>query len=161
MSKKVETALVWIKQILEDNQVPYQIVGGLAARIHGGTRPVADIDLYIPRESAEQLMPHVQAWFSKPLTHYREGGWDLEYCQLIYQNQKIEIGLSPGTQIQDGKTGQWIELTTDFASSEMGEYQGISVPVIPVADLLAYKILLDREVDRIDIRELSNSRIPG
>jgi len=155
MSVKVKNALVWLKGILESNNTPYQIVGGFAAHIHGGTRPVADIDLYIPRQFASEILPSVEAYISKPLTHYREGAWDLEYMQLIFAGQKIEIGLSPGSKIQDRATGEWVELQTDYSTSVIGEYKGIAVPVIPIADLIAYKALLGREVDLIDIEELT------
>ena len=61
---------------------PFQIVGGLAATIHGGSRPVADIDLYIPKEFAESVLPSVGNYISKPLCHYVEHGWDLDYLRL-------------------------------------------------------------------------------
>jgi len=158
MSEKVVNSLVWLKRILEEHEVPFQIVGGLAAKIHGGSRPVADIDLYIPKELAENILPSVSNYISKPLTHYVEYGWDLEYCQLIYQGQKIEIGLSPGTKIFNAITSEWIELVTDYSRSVVTSYEGVEVPVIPVSELIAYKSLLNREVDLIDISELTHSR---
>lgn len=155
MSTKVVAALAWIKQILEAHQVPYQIVGGLAATIHGGQRPVADIDMYMPPQAADKIMPAINAYISKPLKHYREGQWDLEYCQLIYKQQKIEIGLSPGTKIYNPAEQVWLNVKTDYQQSVQGKYQNIEVPTIPVQQLIAYKKLLGREVDLIDITELS------
>ena len=160
MSLKVVNALVWIKGILEGKNTPYQIVGGFAAHIHGGSRPVADIDLYIPKEFASEILPSVQNYISKPLTHYVEGAWDLEYFQLIFQEQKIEIGLSPGTKIFNSNVDEWIELDTDYSKSIIGTYKGIEVPVIPIPELLAYKALLGREVDLIDISELTGRSAP-
>ncbi len=154
MSDKVYNALLWIKDILEKERVPYQIVGGLASRIHGGSRPVADIDLYIPGECSYRVLAHVDSYISKPLTHYVEGAWDLEYFQLIYRDQKIEIGLAPGTRILNRNNGEWVELKTDFGSSVKASWRGVELPLIPVRELIRYKSLLDREVDRIDIAEL-------
>ena len=57
MSLKVVNALAWIKEILEGQKVPDQIVWGLAANIHGGQRPVADIDVYVPPEAVSKIMP--------------------------------------------------------------------------------------------------------
>ncbi len=94
MSEKVIVALKWLKGLLETECVEYQIVGGLAATIHGGSREIADIDLYIHNVDASKILEHVSQFISKPLSHYAEYGWDLEYFQLVYQNQKIEIGLS-------------------------------------------------------------------
>lgn len=155
MSKRVRNALLWLKDILDSQQVQYQIVGGLAATIHGGSREVADIDLYIHKADAGKILPLVSAYLSKPLTHYVEGSWDLEYFQLIYQMQKIEIGLSPGTKIKSAESGEWVELKTDFSQSITGSYLGVEVPTIPVAELIRYKRLLGREVDLIDIDELT------
>jgi len=155
VSDRVRAALLWLKDILDRNQIEYQIVGGFAAFLHGGSREIADIDLYINKSDSEKLLPEVCQFISKPLTHYVEEGWDLEYIQLIYFSQKIEIGLSPGTKIQS-TNGAWIELTTDFETSVVRSYKGIEVPVIPVDKLLEYKRILGREVDLIDIAELEH-----
>lgn len=41
MYNKVTRALIWLKNILESEQVEYQIVGGLAATIHGDDHDIA------------------------------------------------------------------------------------------------------------------------
>ncbi|PSU33814.1 MazG-related protein [Photobacterium lutimaris] len=155
MSEKVKHALVWLKDILDSQQVQFQVVGGLAATIHGGSREVADIDLYISKADANKILPLMSSYISKPLTHYIEGSWDLEYFQLIYKGQKIEVGLSPGTKIKAAGKGEWVELSTDFSQSVVGSYLGVEVPTIPVVELIRYKRVLGREVDLIDIDELS------
>lgn len=158
MSTRVKVALEWLKGILDSQQVQYQIVGGLAATIHGGSRDVADIDLYIHSSDADKILSQVAPYVSKPLTHYVEGNWDLEYFQLIYQAQKIEIGLSPGTKIKSSEDGLWHTLETDFSKSVIGHYQSIEVPVIPIDELVRYKRLLGRVVDLIDVQELMKIR---
>ena len=155
MSNNVTIGLLWLKSILDQNEVPYQIVGGMAATIHGGTRPVADIDLYISKVNVGSVLPSVRKYISKPLGHYVEYGWDLEYFQLIYQGQKIEIGLSPGTKLYDKKSDEWYSLVIDYRQSVMGSYEGVEVPVMQIPELITYKSILDREVDRIDIMELN------
>jgi len=155
MSEQVKCALSWIKGLLERQSIEYQVVGGLAAFIHGGTRDVADIDLYIPKEKVNRILPLVSTFISKPLTHYVEHGWDLEYFQLIYRGQKIEIGLSPGTKIFQPSSNSWQELAICYERSVAGDYYGINVPTMPVAELVSYKHMLAREVDLIDIAQLS------
>lgn len=154
MSKSVRNALVWLKQILDEQHIAYQIVGGLAAKIHGGTRAVADIDVYIGKKDAEKLLPHIENFVSRPLAHYIENGWDLEYCQLIYQSQKIEIGLVPGTKICGVDSTDWVDLDIDFTRSVERDYLGVTVSVMPKSELIAYKRILGREVDLIDAEEL-------
>ncbi len=156
MSNKVEKALRWIVSLLKLEKIQYQIVGGFAAHLHGGSRAVADIDLYITQEDADKLLPHVLPFVSKPLQHYREEGWDLEYFQLIYHSQKIEIGLSPATKIYSSESNQWIDLPINYQSSVHKSYCGIEVFVMPIQDLVAYKSILARDVDWIDINELTS-----
>ncbi|EOW3978505.1 MazG-related protein [Vibrio parahaemolyticus] len=160
MNDKVKVALKWLKDLLEAEGVEYQIVGGLAATIHGGSREIADIDLYIRNSDANKVLARVSKFISKPLTHYTEYGWDLEYFQLVYQNQKIEIGLSQNTKIRSALDGSWHELKIYFSESVVKLYQGIELPVIPVHRLVEYKRILGREVDLIDIQELTLSSAP-
>ncbi|MCJ2376387.1 MazG-related protein [Vibrio sp. ZSDZ34] len=155
MRNKVKIALEWLTEILDSQQVQYQIVGGLAATIHGGSRPVADIDLYIHQADADKLLKQVGPCVSKPLKHYVEGAWDLHYVQLIYQSQKIEIGLFPGTKIRSSHDGSWHELRIDFSSSTLKRFYDIELSVMPLDELISYKRILGREVDLIDIAQLS------
>jgi hypothetical protein len=153
---EVKIALEWLKEILDSQQVQYQIVGGLAATIHGGSRPVADIDLYIHQADADKLLKQVSPYVSKPLKRYVEGAWDLNYFQLIYQSQKIEIGLFPGTKILSSCNGNWHELRIDFSSSILKRFHDIELSVMPLDELISYKRILGREVDLIDIAQLSS-----
>jgi hypothetical protein len=160
MSERVIVALNWLKNLLESESVEYQIVGGLAATIHGGTREIADIDVYIHNSDVNKIMAHVVEYISKPLAHYSEHGWDLEYFQLVYRNQKIEIGLAHATKIQSSLNGSWHQLEIDFTKSVTKSYQGIELKVIPVEQLIEYKQLLGREVDLIDVQQLASSSAP-
>ncbi|EOV6310185.1 MazG-related protein [Vibrio parahaemolyticus] len=160
MSERVKVALNWLKSLLESENIEYQIVGGLAATIHGGSREIADIDLYIQNSDANKILARVAPYVSKPLTHYSEYGWDLEYFQLIYRNQKIEIGLAQNTKIQSSLDGSWHQLEIDFSKSVVKSYQGIELQVIPAHQLVEYKRILGREVDLIDIQQLASSTAP-
>ncbi|EHH2510288.1 MazG-related protein [Vibrio parahaemolyticus] len=160
MSEKVKVALNWLKGVLDSESIEYQIVGGLAATIYGGSREIADIDLYIHNSDANKILARVAPYISKPLTHYSEYGWDLEYFQLVYRNQKIEIGLAQNTKIQSSVDGSWHQLEVDFSKSVVKSYQGIELRVIPVHQLVEYKRLLGREVDLIDIQQLASSSAP-
>lgn len=157
MSQSLWTAYQWIHQLLNAHEIPFQIVGGFAVSLYGGSRPVADIDLYVPKSQAELLASLVAPYVSKPLKHYVEAGWDLEYLQLIYENQKIEIGLTPGTKILNNAVNEWVDLHVDFDQSVMVQANGFDIPLMPKEHLIQYKSLLNREVDVIDIHDLKNA----
>jgi len=86
------------------------------------------------------------------------GQWDLTYLKLDYCEQPIEIGDSGSLKIQDGRTGQWVAQHIDYRSSVPRSVLGRTVDVIPAAQLIAYKTLLDRDVDRQDVRDLTHPR---
>lgn len=158
MSQSLWKAYQWIHQLLIAHEIPFQIVGGFAVSLYGGSRPVADIDLYVPKSRAELLSPLVEPYVSKPLKHYVEAGWDLEYLQLIYENQKIEIGLNPGTKILNGAGNEWVDLNVNFNQSVMFQANGFDIPLMPIDQLIRYKSLLNREVDILDIHELKTQQ---
>lgn len=152
----VRDALAWIRQILDTAEVPYQIVGGMAAWLHGGTRPIHDIDMYIPADKGAVVYSLVREFVSKPLKRYQEAEWDIEYFQLLYNGQKIEIGVSPGAKFLNRATGEWIEQTIDFNRSDTLNFEGYDVLVMLKEELIRYKTILNREVDRIDIEDLAD-----
>ncbi len=154
MDLNSKVVLVWIVDILKSKNIPYQIVGGLAARLHGVNRQLADIDFDIPIEFAKDLASFLSPYISKPLKRYTEELWDIEYFQIIYKGQKIEFGCAPGTKIFNRRAGIWVELFTDFNKSVEVLFEGKKLLVIPISDLINYKSILEREVDKIDVTEL-------
>ena len=161
MSEQGETtqqsALKWIIQAVNKHNLPYQIVGGLAALAHGGSRPLHDIDLYIPFSDSHwpNLLREIEAYVTWGPASVVVGSWDLTYVKINYNGQKIEIGDCENVKIRDCKTGIWVNQNIDFASSVSRTILGCQIHVMPVCQLIAYKRLLGREVDEQDIRELT------
>jgi hypothetical protein len=149
-----EQALRWIVDILNKRHMPFQIVGGLAARAYGATRPLHDIDLYIPMKRFSDLYPDVAGYVIWGPEHQKDGYWDLVYVKIDYDGQRIEMGDADNTRIYDAKTQTWIKQEIDFACSEMIEVYRVVVPVMPKAQLIEYKAILSREVDDIDLRQM-------
>ena len=153
-----EKALAWIVTLLNDNNSPFSICGGLAAQFYGAKRPLNDIDLFVPAQYFDTVVNAGKAYISKPAQHYCEAaeGWDLEYVQFIYKGVKIEVGSAKGVKIFDSVSSTWQALTIDFENTVKGELFGVPVSVMPKEDLIAYKTSLGRDVDRIDIQSLSS-----
>lgn len=152
---KVALALKWITGILYENQIPFQITGGLAAHAYGATRPFADIDVDIPEEYLQKLLPRVRPFVVLGPTHFRDEFWDLQLMTLNYHDQEIDLGGAYQAKIFDPRRQDWIQVNSDFSTSVMKLILGIEVPVIEKNALIAYKTILSREVDLIDIEMIS------
>ena len=53
--EKVFDALKWITPVLEQHNISYRVTGGVAARIHGATRPLWDIDIDMSDADLDKL----------------------------------------------------------------------------------------------------------
>ena len=149
-------ALQWIISVMEANDISYQIVGGLAAKTYGATRDLVDIDLYVSgqdfNKACELSKAHL-VWGPEVLKNEE---WDCEFAKFEYQGQKIEIGNSDNTRRFDHEGHKWVKENIDYESFELKEYLGITIKVIPKEKLIEYKRKLNREVDILDIQQMSD-----
>lgn len=58
-------ALSWIVEVLRRAEVPFQVVGGLAARAYGAKRPLADLDFYVPTSRLDDVADATAAYVSR------------------------------------------------------------------------------------------------
>lgn len=158
MNDEAARALRWISDLLEDRAVPYQVVGGVAARAHGAQRPIVDVDLYVPTSALMEIAESVAEHVTWGPGHVRQGGWDIVFLKLEVEGQTVELGGADQVRIYDSTAGRWHDERIDFGTSERREVLGIVVPVMPRDRLVEYKRRLDREVDRQDLRELGEDR---
>ncbi len=152
-------ALIWITTILQQANIPFQITGGLAARAYGATRELADIDIEIPEDRFIDLQDKVSDFVVREPYRDQEEPWDLLLMTLRYKNQDIDISGAYTTKILDKTTHQWVNCVADFSKSVTVNILGIDLPVIPLEDLLAYKKILSRDVDIIDINQIKSLSI--
>jgi hypothetical protein len=143
-------ALRWIVGILEAQAIPFQVVGGLAARAYGATRPLVDLDLYVPTAKLPAIMAAAEAdgmvRVVRPPGPYRDADWDLSFAALDHAGQRIELGGADDARYFDRALGLWRSAAIDFAASTPRLVLGVVVPVMPLPELLAYKRALDRPV---------------
>jgi hypothetical protein len=154
----VRAALEWLTAILSTAEIRFQVVGGLAARIHGSQRPLADIDVYVPEADLGTVEALGRAYVVKPLQHFKDSHWDLKFLQFEYRGQQIEVGGAGSAKLYDAETGTWIPAAIVFEDSEQHNVDGIMIPVMPLDQLIAYKRCLGREVDRADLAFLVKPR---
>ena len=157
-AEDIHAALSWIVEILSRHQVPYQIVGGLAAQAYGATRPLVDIDLYAPLEKADGVLEEIRPYVTRELMPHLSASWDLVYMALNYQGQDIEIGnTSPTPRFFNHRDGHWELQAIDHTRSNVVNIYGVAANIMPKDELLNYKAMLAREVDAIDLKQIAEA----
>lgn len=151
-------ALGWIIGLLRELDVPHQAVGGLAARAHGATRPLADLDFYVPARTLPDIARAAGTCVVRPPSHHRDDHWDLVFMKIEYAGREIELAGAEDARFFDGAAGEWRDARIDFAASVAKEVCGVSVPVMPLDQLIDYKRALGRKVDHQDVAEMLAAR---
>ncbi len=152
-------ALGWIVSLLNRYSIRYQMCGGLAAKAYGATRPLVDIDIYAVLQDSprfQQFMDEVQPYLIREFTPYHSASWDLRYLALNYQGVQVEIAESTTKpRFYNHRDGRWEDQVIDFAASTLVLVYGVEIALMPKGELLAYKAMLDREVDHLDIEQIA------
>lgn len=151
-----QDALKWITNLLSQYDIQYQIQGGLAAKAYGAKRDLADIDIDISHAGFKIIADIVKQYISYGPAQYKDDNWDLSLITLSYHGQEIDLVDGQDIKMFNPLTKEWMTVSTNFANSCFLDIFGINVPVIPCTELLAYKKILGREVDLIDIQEIEN-----
>lgn len=152
--RDIAEALRWITGAFRAAGVACQLVGGCAARAYGATRPLHDIDFYVPGGQLQSVLPHVQAHLTFGPERYEGERWRLVYLKARYRGMLVEVADAETTSFFDQKAQNWAKAEVDFAASVSRSVCGVDVPVMPREQLIAYKRRLNRRVDRQDIREM-------
>lgn len=160
-SQKLPVALSWLVNLLDRYAVPYQIVGGLAAHAYGATRPVVDVDLYMPFDRAQSLLAEIQPFIVRqPMPHCSDS-WDLVYLALEYEDVYVEIGdSSSNPRFYNRIDGCWEDQRLAYDASVTATLYGVEIKVMPREELIRYKRMLDREVDHLDLAEMKDMHCP-
>lgn len=155
----IRRALQWIVTLLDSHNVPYQIVGGLAAQAYGATRPLVDIDLYIDMDSAQAALAAMRPYRVREALPHHSASWDLIYLALEYDGVTIEIGdTSSNPRFFNRVDQRWEPQVIHYAASQRATLYGMAVSVMPRDELIQYKAMLNREVDTIDIQQMTAAR---
>lgn len=151
------SALAWVVDKVDRHDLPYMVVGGLAATAHGGSRPLHDIDLYAPfaHSNWSNFLTSISKYVVWGPQSVVDGQWDLTYLKIDYHGQRIEIGDCDDVLLKNGETGAWIRQRIDIEHSVSRSVLGRDVNVMPLQQLIEYKRVLGRDVDQQDIQELT------
>lgn len=149
--RRTKNAFNWIVAILRKNKIPFQINGGLAARIYGSRRPLADIDIDIPEKRFQEILPCIRKYIAFGPARYKDKNWDLFLATLRYKGQEIDLCGSQNAKIFDKSEKKWVQLPVILSQAKRKKVFGTMVKVVSKKELLAYKNKLRRRVDIADV----------
>lgn len=156
--QRVARALMWVVGALLKHDVPYQVVGGLAARAYGAHRPLADIDLYVPFDQVGNFLRAIQPFVTWGPEHYDDETWDLTFLKINYGGQRIELGdSSTAPRFFNVRDGCWERQQIDYLNPTIVKVYGLTVEVMPKDELIRYKAALGRAVDLMDITQMNDA----
>jgi len=153
-----KSALEWITGIIKKHNIPYQIAGGLAVRAYGSTRPLMDIDIDIPEDDFDKILEDVREFITFGPDRFNDEIWSLYLMTLNYHGQEIDICGAHRSKIYNRLCGSWDNIITDFSKVNYIEINGLQLPVIPREELIAYKKVLTRPVDWLDLAYLEQPK---
>ena len=148
--RSAKPAFIWIISILKKRKIPFQISGGMAARVWGAKRELADIDINVDLENFDEILPEVKKFVIFGPGKYKDKNWDLYEMTLRYRGQEIDICRASDQKIFNKNTKKWESLRIDFSTSRNKQVFGLPVSVMPKDELIDYKIKLRRPVDLKD-----------
>ncbi len=152
--RKTKEAFSWIIKILRKHAISFQITGGLAARIYGSKRPLADIDIELPDKKILAIQNEVKRHGIYGPKRYRDREFDLLYMTLKYKGQEIDLCGINSQKIFNKQTKKWEKECPDLAKAKRKKVYQRVVPVTRLEDLTRYKKKIDRAVDRHDLSAL-------
>jgi len=147
MAREFERTLKDIDKRCQKSQVPYVLIGGLAAIIYGSTRTTVDVDIVILAELDE--LESVLKIFSngyvslqpEPLSFFRR-------CFFVpLQNVKTKIRVDVAAALSGFER-------KGLARSQRRFFDTVEVSVCTIEDLLLMKIIAARAKDDLDLDQL-------
>jgi len=151
---KTQVALLWIIDILNKKGIPFQISGGFAAKIYGSPRPLNDIDIDIPDSYFPNIYEDVKPYITYGPDYYKDPKFNNLLITLNYNGQEIDISGATNGRMSNREKTAWLLYPCDFNKVTYQEVFGITVPVIPREDLIAYKRELDGDHQIVDIESI-------
>ncbi|MBU1245622.1 MAG: hypothetical protein ABIJ20_00395 [Nanoarchaeota archaeon] len=153
--KVYEKTLKWIVRLLKKRKIQFNVLGGLAAYAYGSKRMLVDIDLTMKNEDFQKILSDVKDYVIEPPHFSKSENWECYYMELEKDGITIEIGGDKGCKFLDSKTRKWEKLGDSLSKPTIKEVFGIDLPIISKNKLIRYKKKLMREVDVIDLKNLS------
>lgn len=149
--EQIETAK-FIARFMHDNKVPYQFTGGFAGNIFGSKWPLQDIDLEIPKANFELVAYLLRQYVVAPTAFYQDNEFQMILLRLVINGVEVDINQIENQQIC--VAGQWQDHAVEIKKAQLLPWEGLKISVQPLESLIAYKQLLGRTADVVDLQTL-------
>jgi predicted nucleotidyltransferase len=137
-------------ECLNERRVEYLLIGGYALAFHGWPRFTKDIDFWISpsRGNAEQLLEALEDFGFKEM--------DLSADDFCLPGKVVQLGMPPvRIDLVTSVTG--LEFEAAYARRIESEYEGVSLTVIHLEDLIANKRAVGRPQDLLDLEKIEEN----
>jgi hypothetical protein len=132
---------------LSDEHAEFLLVGAYAVAVHGIPRATADLDVWIRRSEANaRRVWRALARFGAPMTDLRE-------ADLWSADNVVQIGVAP-RRIELLTSIDGVDFDDAWAHRNEVEVEGLRIPVISRAHLIANKKAVGRPQDLADVARL-------
>jgi predicted nucleotidyltransferase len=137
--------------LLNKHDVKYLLIGGYAVGFYGYVRATNDIDVWIESTGANAVRVEAAV---------REFGFDvpeLNASKLIEVGKITRMG-NPPMRIEILNSISGITFDAAYPNRTEAKFDGLTVPVISLADLVANKLASGRTKDMADAEELGRAK---
>lgn len=136
-------------------QVPYVVTGGLAGNLHGARWPLHDLDIDVPGSVLRRVASHYAAAVRSGPAPYADAEFALELLTLRLDGVDVDLTAAESVVLRPpvGTPRPW---PTDLAVADWRRVGDLTVRVLPLDRLIAYKRFIGRHAD---LRELD--ALPG
>ena len=146
---------------LEQRNIRYLVIGGIAVNLHGFSRATGDLDIMLSlnRENLEKFIDTINALEFKPRAHVKiEELGDPVKVEMWKRERNMKVfsvynPLNVMEQI-DIMIENYIDFDRAYNKREMVMARSIKIPIISIDDLITLKLKAGRERDKIDIKAL-------
>lgn len=146
---------------LEERQVKYLVIGGIAVNFHGYDRVTGDLDIFVDlgKENLEKFIAAIKSVGWRPrLPVSLEAFADPKKRQswIREKGMKVFSIYNPKNEVEhvDVMTESYLDFEKAYPKRKMIAARGIEIPLVSIPDLIRLKKIANRGRDKTDIRAL-------
>ena len=134
-------------ELLNDNDVRYLVVGGIAVAFHGYPRYTKDIDVWI------EMSPDNAVRMIKVLEQFGFASLGLKEADFLVPDQIIQLGYPP-RRIDILNTLLGVDFSECYSLRVKAEIEGVKINLMDLENLKKNKIASGRHQDLADVENL-------